>query len=274
MAFKTWQVGLDIQNGQMCALGILRRRGGWQLRHWWQHALPKDTLIHGHLQQSGVLKTILQRWRKQLPSRISLRVGFPPQLVLQRKIDMPDRHLREPCCASYISAAAKRFFPVEPETLTLDYRQPELHDNQLWLTATRREALKSWTDLLQEADLYPQVMELTPAALCALAKHMLLTPGSALIHRLEDHWLWYCVKQQPSWGWCSLEDAPVFRILRQKYLSDQVSFHYSSMTATCLPEDSQWLNPFRVLAHQQPPLPMMPGAFSVAAGLALRPGDA
>lgn len=77
MAFQTWQVGLDIQNGQLCALGIQRRRNGWQLRHWWQHTLPQDTLRNGLVQRPDAIVALLQRWRRQLPSRISLRVGFP-----------------------------------------------------------------------------------------------------------------------------------------------------------------------------------------------------
>ncbi|MCX8958871.1 pilus assembly protein PilM [Erwinia psidii] len=274
MAFMTWQVGLDIQNGQLCALAVQRRRNGWQLRHWWQHALPHDTLTDGQLQRSEVFTTLLQRFRKQLPYRVSLRVGFPPQLVLQRKLEVTRQQLREPHCGSYIYAAAKRFFPVEPETLTLDYRQPQQRDDQLWLTATRREALQGWLHCLHEADLSPQVLELTPTALFVLAKNMRLDPGAVLVHRLYDHWLWCCPFRQPNWGCCSLQDAPDFTSLRRVHLPDVNSFYYSAIMDTPLPEGARWLNPLAVLAHMQPPLPINPGAFTLAAGLALRPGDA
>ncbi|EXU76536.1 type IV pilus biogenesis protein PilM [Erwinia mallotivora] len=273
MAFQTWQVGLDIQNGQLCAVGIQRRRHGWQLRHCWQHALPHDTLTHGRLQRSGVIQLVLQRWRRQLPGGVSLRVGFPPQLVLQRQIDLPHQQLREPERESYIAAAARRVFPVEPETLKIDYRQPTAHGGQLWLTATRRDALQSWLNCLHEARLKPQVLELTPAALFALAKNMRLDSQAALIHRLHDHWLWFCPLHQQGWGWCSLEEAPDFNALRQAHLPDISSFYYSAIMETSLPESAQWLDPLNAFVHRQPPLPLNAGAFTLAAGLALRPGD-
>lgn len=273
MAFQTWQVGLDIQNGQLCALGIQRRRNGWQLRHWWQHALPHDTLTHGLLQRPGVVIAILQRWRKQLPYRVSLRVGFPPQLVLQQQVELPRQQLREPERSSYIVAAARRFFPIEPETLALDYRQAKEPGSQLWLTATRREALLSWLNCLEAVRLTPQVLELTPAALLAMANTLRLDPSAALVHRLHDHWLWFAPLQPQGWGWCAQEEAPDFSTLRQQHLSGISSFYYSSIGEEALPEGTQWLNPLEAFAMKQPPLPLLPGAFTLAAGLALRPGD-
>lgn len=273
MAFQTWQVGLDIQNGQLCALGIQRRRNGWQLRHWWQHTLPHDTLTHGLLQRPETIIAILQRWRKQLPYRISLRVGFPPQLVLQQQIELPSQQLREPERSSYIIAAARRFFPIEPETLALDYRLAEEDGRQLWLTATRREALLSWLHCLDKVRLTPQVLELTPAALFSLAKTMCLDPTAALVHRLHDHWLWCSLRQPSLWGWCATEDVADFTALRQQYLPDISSFYYSSLKEEALPEGTQWLNPLEAFALRLPPLPRRPGAFTLAAGLALRPED-
>jgi len=273
MAFQTWQVGLDIQNGQLCALGIQRRRNGWQLRHWWQHTLPHDTLTHGLLQRPEMIITILQRWRRQLPYRISLRVGFPSQLVLQQQIELPLQQLREPERSSYIVAAARRFFPIEPETLALDYRQSEDDSSQLWLTATRREALLSWLNCLDSVRLTPQVLELTPAALFALAKTMHIDPAAALVHRLHDHWLWCSLRQPSRWGWCATEDVVDFTTLRQQYLPNVSSFYYSSLKEEALPEEAQWLNPLDAFALRHPPLPQRPGAFTLAAGLALRPED-
>ncbi|WP_455916492.1 type IV pilus biogenesis protein PilM [Pantoea agglomerans] len=275
MAFQTWQVGLDIQNGQLCALGIQRRRNGWQLRHWWQHALPQDTLVNGLLQRPEPVIALLQNWRRRLPYRISLRVGFPPQLVLQRQIELPHSQLREPERSRYITAAARRFFPIEPETLALDYRVEADAGKALYLTAARQDALQSWLHCLQQARLNPQVLELSPAALHALSTTLPLNPSAALVHRLQDHWLWYCpFAGRPRWGWSSLQDAPDFAALQQKQLADVDAFYYSSYQKEPLPERAQGLDPFAAFALKQPPLPALSGAFSLAAGLALRPGDA
>lgn len=274
MAFQTWQVGLDIQNGQLCALGIQRRRNGWQLRHWWQHALPQDTLVNGLLQRPEPVIALLQNWRRQLPYRISLRVGFPPQRVLQRQIELPGTQLREPERSRYITAAARRFFPIEPETLALDYRTEANSSKALYLTATPQDALQSWQYCLEQARLFPDVLELSPAALYALSLSLSLNPSAALVHRLQDHWLWYAaLPANPCWGWCSLQEVSDFAALRKTQLPEVDAFYYSSFQQEPLPDRAQWLDPFAAFALKHPPLPKLSGAFSLAAGLALRPGD-
>ncbi|WP_414147977.1 pilus assembly protein PilM [Erwinia sp. BNK-24-b] len=273
MAFQTWQVGLDIQNGQLCALAIQRRRNGWQLRHWWQHALPHDTLSNGLVQRPEPLIPLLRQWRRQLPRQISLRVTFPVQLVLQHPLELPQTPLHEPERSSYIAAAAKRFFPIEPDKLALDYRA-EANGSRLWLTAARLEAVQAWLTCLSTAGLRPQVLELAPAALFALAQHLQLAPQAALVHRLPDHWLWYCARQQPEWGWCPAHEASDLARLRERHLADVPTFYYSSALAEALPAEATWLNPLEAFAFKQPPLPLFTGTFALAAGLALRPGDA
>lgn len=274
MAFQTWQVGLDIQNGQLCALGIQRRRNGWQLRHWWQHTLPQDTLRNGLVQRPDAIVALLQRWRRQLPSRISLRVGFPPQLVMQRQVRLPTLQLREPDRSSYIVAAARRFFPIAPEALALDYRSGSGEEAAVYLTAARREALQNWLDCLHQASLTPDVLELTPGALCALAQALGLDAPAALVHRLSDHWLWYAPDAtEQTWGWCTLEEAADFGALQQRYLQQCGDIWYSSALAEARPEGTHALMPLAALQCYQPPLPVCDGTFSLAAGLALRPHD-
>lgn len=51
MFSQTWQVGLDIQDHSIRALAAQHRRNGWQLRHWWQQALPYSALRAGHLEE-------------------------------------------------------------------------------------------------------------------------------------------------------------------------------------------------------------------------------
>ena len=271
MAFQTWQAGLDIQNGQIYALAIQRRRNGWQLRHWWRHALPHDTLTNGLVQRPEPVIALLRQWRRQLPYRLSVRVGFPPQRVLQRAVRLPPTQLREPERGNYITAAARQFFPIEPETLALDYREAEGNSGQLWLTAARREALQSWQLCFQQAKLQPDIFEITPAALRALALELKLDSAAVLVHRLADHWLWFPSGQQS--GWCALEDAPDFAALRSRYLPDVADYYYSSALDDVLPDETQRLNPLDAFAFKQLPQPLSTGGFALAAGLALRPGD-
>ncbi|QKJ85301.1 pilus assembly protein HofM [Paramixta manurensis] len=272
MAFQTWQIGLDIQNGQLCALGIQRRRNGWQLRHWWQHALPDDTLTNGILQRAPELIALLSQWRAQLPRYFSLRVGFPPQGVLQRQFRLPAASLREPECSRYVSAAARRLFPIAPEMLALDYRATS--GDEINITATRKETLSQWLACLSAAGLCADIFELTPAALWSLAQVLELPPNAVLVHQLSDHWLW-CGKNpttQPP-GWCSTANASDISALRASYL-DKHSLIYFSADRPGLPAGVDALRPLEALQLMQPPLPVYSGVFSLAMGLAFRPEDA
>lgn len=272
MALQIWQIGLDIQNGQLCALAVQQRRNGWQLRHWWQHDLPQDTLRNGLMQRPDIVSALLQRWRRLLPGRFSLRVGFPPHPVMQRPLSLPAMRLHEPDRHRYITAAARQLFPIEPEALALDYRSAAA--GQLMLTATRQEALHSWVSCLQQAGLVPQVLELTPGALGVLAGTLNLDPHATLVHRTSDHWLWYAPQhaEQP-WGWCALEEAADFGSLRLSKLPAAGEIWYSSALAEPPPPGTLALSPLQAMRFWQPPLPACAGAFSLAIGLALRPED-
>ena len=274
MAFQTWQVGLDIQNGQLCAIGIQRRRNGWQLRHWWHYKLPHDTLRNGLVQRPDIVIDVLRRWQRLLPSRISLRIGFPPQLVMQRQLALPALPLQGAAYTQYIQAAAKRVFPVDPATLALDYRQQEEGSRALTLSATRKEALQSWLNCLQHIGRLPDVVELTPSALMVLAQALSLAADTVLVHRLADHWLWYAPTHdaQP-WGWCPVAESADFVALQQRCLPEHSTIWYSSTLSEPLPAGTKQLMPLAALQYLQPPLPADAGAYALALGLALRPGD-
>ncbi|WP_437612683.1 pilus assembly protein PilM [Erwinia sp. V71] len=273
MVFSPWQIGLDIQNGQLCALGIQRRRSGWQLRHWWRHDLPPDTLRHGALQRAAELTRVLQCWRKHLSRHISLRVGLPPQLALQCQIALPPQPLAEPALGLYVRAAARRFFPVELDALALDYRAMPAQPGQLCVTAARREMLEQWLTCFTAAGLLPQVFELNTAAMCALAQVLALEEGTALVHRLNDHWLWFAPQLAQPCGWCSHDDATDYAALRQRYLPDVALIYYSAAEQESLPDGARELLPLAALQQLQPPLPAWSGSFAQATGLALRPED-
>lgn len=273
MAFQKWQVGLDIQNGQLCALGIQRRRNGWQLRHWWQHALPHDTLSYGALQCSPTLLAVLRRWRKQLPRSISLRVGFPPQAVMQRALAAPSLQLREPELGRYAAAAAERLFPLSVNELALDYRVAAQPQSRLYLTAARQSVLQQWLSTLALAGLIPDVVELTCGALAQVGKAMQLSDEAALIHQLSDHWLWYLPgERETASGWVPGLLSTDSEQLRQ-HLPDAHDLWFSANISGELLTGMQPLQPLSLLQFMQPPLPANGGMFTLALGLALRPEE-
>ena len=268
MAFQRWQIGVDIQNGQLSALGIERRRHGWQLRHWWQQALPHDTLRNGVLQTTPALVEMLAIWQRQLPKRYSLRVGLPPQLVLQRTLPLPETSLGEPALSRYVAASAQRLFPVEPASLSLDYRAPG-DAAQLCVTAARREVIAQWLAPFKQAGLRPDVFELSSLALTQIAMRIPLRDRQLLIHPLSDHWLWVLAGEHITSG-AAVEPLTLAQ-LRETFPQAQDVFCTSILA---LPDAAvQRCKPFALLHYVQPPLPVNEGAFALALGLALRPED-
>lgn len=267
MAFHTWQIGLDIQNRQVCALALQPHRDGWQLRHWWQQRLPQDTLRNGVLQSSPELLTALTAWRQRLPRRYSLRVGLPARLVLQRQLPLPAQLLKEPALGRYVQAAAHRLFPLEPAALALDYRQ-DAQSGQLCVTAARLESIDHWAAPLLQAGLKPQVFELTTEALRRLACQATLQDGAVLVLQQDNRWLWSDGHTAADNG-----EATTLAALQQQAFPDARSVAWCTAEPCLLPADASIFSPFDLFRYKQPPLPENPGAFALAVGLALRAGD-
>lgn len=305
-----WQVGLDIQNHSVRAVAVQRRRCGWQLRQWWQQTSVEPLLRDGRLQSPEILSALLRRWRSNLPRHISVRIGLPAQRVLQQSFPVPDSRLREPERSWYIQANAGKQFPVDSQTLTLDYRADPLDPERLCVTAARQDEINAWLRCLQAADLNPQVIDITPSVLRCMATCAGLSPQYPLLHRLEDEWLavaslgsgfaftiipcvdggdaitalaalpqhYYSEKTYSSEK--TYDSAKKSSVKEDKnpeegrdHRSSHSVFYYSSVLDEVLPAGAIAWSPFTVFRQLQPPLPFLPSAFVLAAGLALRSGD-
>lgn len=279
MFSQTWQVGLDIQSNCVRALAAQPRRSGWQLRHWWQQALPMPVLRDGYLESSETLITLLKQWRIRLPRHISLRIALPAQRVLQHTLPLPDVRLREPVRHDYITMQGLKQFPLDSQTLAMDYRIAPSNTHQLLLTAARQQELQQWLNCLQAADLQPQVIDISPSVLCAMAAFAGLNRDMGLLHRLEQEWLWVAPRSMPfAYG---VLPAGEFENVQQALsamriacpaLGDQ-EIYYSSVLDEPLPAGVRPWSPFTAFSYLQPPLPAQPMAFVLAAGLALRRED-
>ncbi|MER3384323.1 type IV pilus biogenesis protein PilM [Pectobacterium aroidearum] len=282
MAYHIWRVGLDIQNGFMRALAVQRRRDGWQLRHWWQCPLPDDTLRTGSLHHTEALCEALRTWRRLLPAHISLRVGFPAQLILQQHLPMPDRRLQETGRSLYIETIAARKLPVSSESLAIDYREDPQEQGSLLVTAARRQEIDNWLTCLNSAGLRPDVLDVSTCALRMMAQLAGLESNRLLLHRLSDAWLWVSpLNRAFHSGVIHLDElnseADILSIVSTRYQHDIDNIAYYSGVSPDLPHQKadilQPWSPLTVFSHLQPPLPRFPPAFAIAGGLALRPED-
>lgn len=280
MFSQTWQVGLDIQDHSIRALAAQRRRNGWQLRHWWQQALPYSALRAGHLESSAMLVALLKQWRSRLPRHISLRIALPAQRVLQQTLPLPDLRLQEPVRHDYITTQGLKQFPLDSQTLAMDYRQAQPNTHQLLLTAARQQELQQWLHCLQLADLHPQVIDIAPNALSMMAAFAGLAPDAGLLHRLESEWLWVAPRAMSfAYGVLPAGEAvgvkQALAALRSACPAmGAKEVYYSSVLDEAAPEGAMPWSPFTAFSRLYPLLPAQPMAFVLAGGLALRREDA
>lgn len=47
MAFKTWQIGLHIQQHEALAIAVIRGASGWSLQRWWRLPLMNASTAEG-----------------------------------------------------------------------------------------------------------------------------------------------------------------------------------------------------------------------------------
>ena len=281
MRHLTWQVGLDIQNGCARAIGVQKRRSGWQLRHWWQQPLPQEVMRQGILHETEQLIVILSRWRCCLPRTISLRISLPAQRIIQVRVPTPDNRLHEPHRDAFIRASAARQLPLAVESLALDYRCEPSDDRQLIVTAARREELAQWQHCLAQAKLTPEIIELTPCAIQTAARAANLPAEALLLHRFDKQWLWTAPHGLPfQFGLFDddeMGDPADFQkklatLYRAHTLCDD-TLYFTSVDDFPTPDGMKSWSPFSAFQQMSPPLPLNPGAFAIAAGLAVRPAD-
>lgn len=281
MRLQAWQVGLDIQGNVARAIAVQRRHHGWQLRQWWHHPLPAFTLRGGILHESVPLSAILSQWRNTLPSKISLRVSLPAQRVMQHSLSQPDVRLSRTARDTFITSSAARHFPLGVEHLVMDYRADPSGEKNIIVTAARQQELQQWQHCLAQSRLFPEVFELAPCALQLAASAAGEGAEKLLLHRLDDGWLWASPHGLPFqfgvFDEGEIADITQLRLrAREQYravkLCDE-SCLFSSVNTEALPDNVSAWSPLTAIGQLSPPLPVNPGAFVFAAGLALRPED-
>ncbi|MDW5501759.1 pilus assembly protein PilM [Pseudomonas lundensis] len=279
MLNQAWQVGLDIQSHCIRALAAQRRRNGWQLRHWWQQTLPQPVLREGCLEQTDALIQALWQWRIQLPRHISLRIALPAQRVLQHRMPLPDARLKEPARGDYITSQGLKQFPLDSQTLALDYRPLLPEHATLLLTAARQQELQQWLHCLLQANLQPQVVDITPCALRSMAAAAGVSAEAGLLHRLDQEWLWAAPHRAAfAYGLVPIREAGgATQALAAMHAAcpslSEHQIYYSSVKDELPPTGCLPWSPFSAFSQLRPPLPQIPAAFVLAGGLALRTED-
>jgi len=274
MAGEKWQIGLDIQPHAYYAVAVARRQEGWQLRGCWHQPLAEPAALSGSPPTPETQKAALRRWRAGLPRRFSLRLALPAARVLQRALPAPSPQLREPHREAFLLAQAARLFPLDREALVFDYRTLPGQPEQVLVTAAHRQELAAWLALLQGAGLQPDAVDISPCALHYIGALAGVPADALMLHHLRQGWVWVSPRDRPfQFGIADVAENAGEVLAGLPAPLRSLPCFFSSEPGAAVPEGLHGWSPFRRLLGAAPPEGEPPGAFALAAGLAIRPED-
>ncbi len=155
-------VGVDIGSSSIKVAEIEEgRRGGRSLVRFGFHPLPPQTIVDGHIINSGAVVEGLQKLFHKARSRdVALRVSG--HSVIIKKITMPQMTSDE--LQEQITWEAEQHIPFDLTEVQIDWQlltqRPEQGQMDVLLVAAKREEISDLTNLALEAKLKPRVVDL------------------------------------------------------------------------------------------------------------------
>jgi type IV pilus assembly protein PilM len=155
-------VGVDIGSSSIKVCEIKEgRKGARSLLRFAHHPLPSQSIVDGHIMNSGAVVEGLERlFHKQRRKDVALRISG--HSVIIKKVTMPlmtAEELRE-----QISWEAEQHIPFDVADVELDYqvlrRREEEGQMDVLLVAAKKEEIQDLMNLALEAKLKPRVIDL------------------------------------------------------------------------------------------------------------------
>jgi len=155
-------IGVDIGSSSIKVCEIKEgRKGARSLARFGFHPLPSQSIVDGHIMNSGAVVEGLEKlFHKQRRRDVALRVSG--HSVIIKKVTMPlmtSEELRE-----QISWEAEQHIPFDVADVELDYqvlrRRQEEGQMDVLLVAAKKEEIQDLVNLVSEARLRPRVIDL------------------------------------------------------------------------------------------------------------------
>jgi type IV pilus assembly protein PilM len=178
-------IGVDIGSSSIKVCEIKEgRKGARSLARFGFHPLPSQSIVDGHIMNSGAVVEGLEKlFHKQRRRDVALRVSG--HSVIIKKVTMPlmtTEELRE-----QISWEAEQHIPFDVADVELDYqvlrRRQEEGQMDVLLVAAKKEEIQDLVNLVAEARLRPRVIDLDAFTVqnCFEAAYGAPEPGSTTV---------------------------------------------------------------------------------------------
>ena len=156
-------VGVDIGSSSIKVCQLKDGRKGLELMRLGFAELPPQTIVDGHVMNSGAVVENLSRLfqDKKIKSR-DVAMSVSGQSVIIRKITVPMMTPDE--LAEQIQWEAEQHIPFDIKDVQIDYevlrKRPEAGQMDLLLVAAKKDEIQDYAQLARDAKLRPQVVDI------------------------------------------------------------------------------------------------------------------
>jgi len=156
-------VGVDIGSSSIKVCQLKDGRRGIEMIRLGYAPLPAQTIVDGHVMNSGAVVENLSRiFRDAKIKSRDVAMSVSGQSVIIRKITVPMMTPAE--LAEQIQWEAEQHIPFDIKDVQIDYevlrRRPEAGQMDLLLVAAKRDEIQDYAQLAREAKLKPQIVDI------------------------------------------------------------------------------------------------------------------
>src|SRR3974390_133945 len=181
-------VGVDIGASSIKVAQIRESRKKLQVARWGWAPLPPQTIIDGHVMNSGAVTEALMRiFHDGKIQQKDVAIGVYGQSVIVRKITVPMMTPAE--LDEQIHWEAEQHIPFDIKLMSIDYevlrRRPEAGQMDLLLVAAKKDEISDYAAILREAKLKPLVVDINAFTIQNIFEHQYGLPQDGTIALLN-----------------------------------------------------------------------------------------
>src|SRR5215472_6365240 len=181
-------VGVDIGASSIKVVQLREARKKLQIARWGWSPLPAQTIIDGHVMNSGVVAEALARvFSAGKIQQRDVAIGVYGQSVIVRKITVPMMTAAE--LDEQIHWEAEQHIPFDIKLMSIDYevlrRRPEAGQMDLLLVAAKKDEINDYAAILREAKLKPVIVDINAFTVQNIFEHQYGLPAEGSIALLN-----------------------------------------------------------------------------------------
>jgi type IV pilus assembly protein PilM len=181
-------VGVDIGASSIKVVQLREARKKLQIARWGWAPLPPQTIIDGHVMNSGVVTEALSRiFHDGKIQQRDVAISVYGQSVIVRKITVPMMTPAE--LDEQIHWEAEQHIPFDIKLMSIDYevlrRRTESGQMDLLLVAAKKDEINDYASILREAKLKPIVVDINAFTIQNIFEHQYALPQDGTIALLN-----------------------------------------------------------------------------------------